>query len=265
MGLDSPVVTLPEGYRLTAFDEVDSTNDEARRRAANGEGPGLVVWARRQTRGRGRRGRTWVSPEGNLYVSVVLEPGCPLTQAAQISFVAALALGETISLLGGGQSSPAFKWPNDVLIGGRKVAGILLETLGGESVQGPCLIVGVGLNLTAYPREARFPATSLRAQGWPVIAPEGALETFIPCFDRWLGRWQQAGFAPLRGVWLDHAVALGQEIEITFAGRRLSGTFREIDAQGALVLDDPGGARHVICAGDLFFGSPPPAAGHGDA
>jgi len=257
MDPDTSAISLPAGYRLAAFDEIDSTSDEVRRRARAGATPGLIVWARRQTRGRGRRGRTWVSPEGNLYLSVLLAPGGTLAAAAQISFVAALALAETISLLGSGATEPTFKWPNDVLIGGRKVAGILLETLGGEAGEDR-LIVGIGLNLASHPEDARFPATSLRAEGWPAVAPEQALAAFIPCFDRWLGRWQQSGFASLRRVWLDHATALGEDIEVTFGGQRLIGTFRDIDGDGALVLDDSGGARHVIRAGDVFFDSSPP-------
>src|SRR5690348_4208194 len=150
---------LPVFFRLVARDETGSTNDDAMDAARNGAPEGTLVWARRQTTGRGRRGRAWVSPEGNLHLSIVLRPGVVPRRAGEIAFVAALAAADACAAL-----APAAdvrcKWPNDVLAAGRKVGGLLIESaFGGAGVE--WMVVGIGVNLTAHPGEVEFPATHL--------------------------------------------------------------------------------------------------------
>ena len=243
---------LPPGYTLIALDAVGSTNDEARARARLGAADGTIVWARSQTAGRGRRGRAWASPAGNLYVSLLLRPSGPPATVAQLGFVAALALADTLQ-----QAAPlaatTLKWPNDVLLGGRKLAGILLESEGARRDGVDALILGLGVNLAAHPADAEFPATDLRAEG-ATLAAEAALESFVAAFDRWRQRWVSEGFAPARAAWRARAHGLGQPIRVRLADATLEGIFADLDAEGFLLLDTRDGRRRVS-AGDVFFAS----------
>ena len=152
---------LPAGYELASFDEIDSTNEEARRRAQRGDRGPLWIWALKQNAGRGRRGRPWESPVGNLMCTLLLAPGVPPAQAARLSFVAALSVRDFVAEHAG-TTDVRVKWPNDVLIDGRKVAGILLES-SGESGAGllPWLAVGIGVNLVHAPDGTSFPAAAI--------------------------------------------------------------------------------------------------------
>lgn len=241
---------LPPGYRLLALDDVDSTNDEARRLAAAGAASGTLVWARRQSRGRGRRGRPFVSPPGNLYCSLLLRPECRPAEAPELCFVAAVAVGETLAELLPADVRLGHKWPNDVLVGGRKVAGILLESGAAGEALG-WLVVGVGINLASHPEGLEFPATSLAAHG--VRAEAGAvLERYLRCFDHWLERWRTEGFAPVRAAWLARAEGLGRPLLVRLPEESFEGTFAELDARGALILATADGARRRVTAGDVF-------------
>ncbi len=249
---------LPPAYRLVALDEVDSTNAELRRRAAAGAEQGTLVWARRQSAGRGRRGRVWSSPPGNLYCSLLLRPARPPAEVSRLCFVAALAVGEAISALLPAAASVAHKWPNDVLVGGRKVAGILLEsaTVGGGIVD--WVIVGVGVNVARHPDDTSYAATSLAAEGAEASVPD-VLGAYVGRLDPWLGRWREEGFAPVRQAWLECAEGLGRPLEVRLARETLSGIFAELDMSGALVLATAGGGRRTVSAGEVFF-PPDPGA-----
>jgi BirA family biotin operon repressor/biotin-[acetyl-CoA-carboxylase] ligase len=228
------------GWRLLELDAVGSTNDEAAARAAAGEGPGLAILARTQNAGRGRRGRTWISPEGNLHLSLLVDPGRPMPEAAQLSFVAALALAEALPI-------PAeCKWPNDVLVGGKKIAGLLLEGAGTGLV-----IVGIGVNLADHPPESLVPATSLAAQG-VTIAPCAFLIPLLERFDFWRRLWAEQGFAAIRAPWLARARGLGGKIVARLPNEELEGTFQGLDQDGALLLATGGELRRVLAA-DIFF------------
>ena len=162
---------LPAKFRLVEMDSVDSTNTEAKRLACAGAADGTIVWAQRQTAGRGRRGRTWTSEPGNLYASFVLRPGCAPMQAAQLTFVAALAVRDLLSIYLNNSDSIACKWPNDVLVGGRKISGILLETSTSGSGVVDWLGLGIGVNLRHHPDiGGRHPATNLCAEGAGEVA-----------------------------------------------------------------------------------------------
>lgn len=253
---------LPGVYTLVALEEVDSTNAEARRLAQKGEAEtpdGTLVWAKRQAAGRGRRGRTWESPEGNLYCSLVLRPECPVARAAELGFVAALAVYDTIASLAEPGTNANVKWPNDVLIHDRKVAGILLETESGVGDVPEWLILGIGVNVLHFPEGTPYPATSLKAEGMADVDVVAVLETFSRHFVSWATRWLEDGFEPIRAAWVWRVKGIGQPIEVRLESEALKGIFKELDAQGALILDQNGKTRRVT-AGDVFF--PAPAKGN---
>ena len=244
---------LPQGYALIALDEAGSTNDEAKERAAGGAPEGTVVWARQQRAGRGRRGRTWVSPPGNLYLSVVLRPACEARRVAQLSFVAALAV---LDLVDGHLPGRArCKWPNDVLVDGGKVAGILLESALGPGGRVDWVVLGIGVNFASHPGlEGPIPSTSLSAAGVSPLAPEDALPSVLAALARRRWEWETQGFAAVRRAWLARAHGLGGPVTVANGGRKLVGTFEGLDEEGALVLTQPGAERLSIAAGDVFFG-----------
>jgi BirA family biotin operon repressor/biotin-[acetyl-CoA-carboxylase] ligase len=243
---------LPPAYRLVALESVESTNDEAWRLAEEGAEEGTLVWAREQTKGRGRRGRVWAGQPGNLYFSIVLRPEQPPSEAAQLSFIAALALAEAIGSVAPPLIEVEFKWPNDVLLNASKSAGILLEAKSGEGGLLDWLVLGVGVNVAGHPEDADFPATSLRYEG-AEVTPAALLEAFGRHFMAWTRRWLDDGFAPARHAWLQHARGLGETIRVNLPHETLEGTFRDLDASGALVLELADGSTRTIAAGDVYF------------
>ncbi|MEO5338799.1 MAG: biotin--[acetyl-CoA-carboxylase] ligase [Magnetospirillum sp. WYHS-4] len=225
-------------FTVRTFAVLDSTNAEVRRQAAAGAPEGMVVVAERQTAGRGRRGRTWVSEPGNLYVSILLRP--PAEAAAQLTFAASLAVAEGVESLVPGRRV-ACKWPNDVLLDGAKLAGILLE------FDGEWLIAGIGVNVAHHPGGTEFPATDLGG----AVTVSHVLESILARLDVWLAVWERDGFAPLRQAWLARAHGLGGPIEVRLPDRRLTGIFRGLDADGALILGGADGDERIL-AGDVF-------------
>lgn len=247
-----PQPKLPAAYRLVLYDTVDSTNDEAKRLARAGAKEGTLVWTIEQTAGRGRRGHTWASPPGNLYASLILRPRCRIDQAAQLGFVAALAVGATLgSILKKRLDGLSYKWPNDVLLCGRKIAGILLESELGEGDILEFVVVGVGINLVSSPRDTEFPATSIAEEDLGTVSPGVALEEFSGHFQAWEERWREEGFAPVRAAWRAYAAALGESIQVHLEPATLHGRFLDIDQHGALLLESAGEIRH-ISAGEIF-------------
>ena len=248
-----PPATLPPGYALIALDEAGSTNDEAKERAAGGAPDGTVVWARVQRAGRGRRGRSWVSPPGNLYLSVLLRPACEARSVAQLSFVAALAV---LDLVDGSLPGRArCKWPNDVLVDGGKVAGVLLESALGPGGRVDWVVLGVGVNLASHPGlEGPIPSTSLAEAGGPTLAPEEALSPVLAALAQRRQEWETQGFAAVRSTWLARAHGLGGPVTVANGGRKLVGTFEGLDEEGALMLAQPGAKPISISAGDVIFG-----------
>jgi BirA family biotin operon repressor/biotin-[acetyl-CoA-carboxylase] ligase len=251
--MDSPA-SLSAGYRLTAYDCVDSTNERARQLAMEGAPDGTVVWAERQTAGRGRRGRQWQSPKGNLYCSVLVRPEMPAGQAAQFSFAAALALGDAVSGLVPENIELQYKWPNDLLLDGRKLAGILLESSGVAGGMLDWLVVGVGLNVAEFPEVTEgYPATSLREHGVDSISPQDILARYIAGFAHWRRQWQNEGLAALHDAWLYRAAMVGEQITVRLPDAEMQGRFEGLDDEGALLLRMADGTRRAIAAGDVFF------------
>lgn len=242
---------LPAGYGLAAFDELDSTMNEARRRAIAGEHGLLWIQARRQSAGRGRRGRVWRSGEGNLLCSLLLRPECAPAEAARLSFVAAVSLADALAPFVSGLPL-SLKWPNDALLDGRKVAGILLESESAPDGGIAWLAIGIGVNLAEHPDDPAIIATSLAAEGLAVPTPERMLEALAGAMAHWLSVWRVEGFAPVRQAWLARAARLGERVGVQAGAEQLSGVFTTLDDEGCLVLNCSDGVRRVS-AGDVFF------------
>jgi|SRR5689334_18265670 BirA family biotin operon repressor/biotin-[acetyl-CoA-carboxylase] ligase len=245
-------VEWPKGYALKSFDVIDSTNDEAKRLAAAGETGPVWISAGSQTAGRGRRGRSWESPSRNLAATLMLRPGRPAGACAQLSFVTAVAARDALVAV-----APAVefqvKWPNDILAGGRKIAGILLETASQGDALPAWLAIGVGMNLAEHPEDTEFPATSLAALGLPAPKPNDVLLHLAANFAKWYEVWRGDGFAAIRDAWLARAAGLGGRIRARLAHEETSGVFEGIDDNGALLLRTGGGNVRAIPAAEVFF------------
>jgi BirA family transcriptional regulator, biotin operon repressor / biotin---[acetyl-CoA-carboxylase] ligase len=239
-------------YRLLLFERIDSTMTEARRLAAAGAPEGTIVWALEQTAGRGRRGRSWSSPPGNLYASVLLRPDCGVAAAAQLGFVAALAVAEAARAVLPPRATVTHKWPNDVLVDGRKLSGILLESRTRPSGELAWVVVGIGINLATAPDGAHYPTAALARLAGRVVAPAEMLERLAPRLLFWYRHWDAgAGFAAVRQAWLRAAKGVGAPIRVRLEREELEGRFAGLDDDGALLLDLTSGRRRIT-AGDVF-------------
>jgi BirA family transcriptional regulator, biotin operon repressor / biotin---[acetyl-CoA-carboxylase] ligase len=246
------VTGWPSGYGLKRFAEIDSTNEEARRLAGAGQRDPVWITADRQTAGRGRRGRAWDSPTGNLAATLLIAPGKPAGECAQLSFVTAIAAADVVS--GFAPSAEVkVKWPNDVLADGRKLTGILLESASGEGGRPAWVAIGVGMNLAQFPPDTEFPATSISALGVPAPARDDALTQLAAHFAKWYEVWRGRGFPPIRDAWLARAAGLGTRIRARLSQGETTGLFESIDQTGALILREDGGHRRAISAGEVFF------------
>lgn len=245
----------PQGVGRRVLAEVDSTNAEAARIAHEITGPEWILGLR-QTAGRGRRGRAWQSSTGNFAATLVMRVPEGPAAAAQRSFVAALALQDALSAATRKTEAIRLKWPNDVLLNGAKVAGILLESTGQGAALSP-LCVGIGVNLSEAPDQASLEAdamapTSVLSATGIRITPEEFLDLLAPAFAAWDQRLVTYGFDPIRRAFLQHAARLGEVITARTARESLTGTFTDIDESGALVLTGAKG-RVVLPAADIFF------------
>jgi BirA family biotin operon repressor/biotin-[acetyl-CoA-carboxylase] ligase len=245
----------PGGYARLHLPEVDSTQAEASRRLAELPGPTWIS-TDRQTAGKGRRGRVWTSPKGNFAATLLLRPTEPPELVALRSFVAALALYDAFVAATGRAEPFALKWPNDVLLNGGKVAGILLESLGrGQGISH--LAIGIGVNLAAAPpREAveaqALPPVSLLSETGARVTPGEFLELLAPAYARLETQFATYGFAPIREAWLARAAKLGEVITARTATEEITGTFETVDAGGNLVLSTAK-SRRAIAAAEVFF------------
>lgn len=233
-------------WRIQRLETTDSTNDDIRRAAEAGEAEGLVIVAESQSSGRGRQGRVWESPKGNLYCSVLLRPKNMPRDAGLYSFVAALAVHDVVHAILPG-ASVILKWPNDVLVDGKKISGILLE------VEGQALIIGIGLNIAHYPDHALYLATSLAALGASSVCVSDALHILLDRLAYWHNLMQSDGFPPIRTAWLKHAQT--GPMTVRLPQETLQGVFAGIDEQGRLRLGLEGSAEQAISTGDVFFPS----------
>ncbi|WP_417483724.1 biotin--[acetyl-CoA-carboxylase] ligase [Maricaulis salignorans] len=241
--------------RIEWLEETGSTNADARERAMAGERGPVWIAAQRQTAGRGRRGRDWHSLDGNLFTSGLYVFDRPPGQAAQLSFIAALAVAAVCDAALGDAGRTRLKWPNDVLVDGRKVAGILLES-GAAPGGGLWLAIGIGINLVAAPGDTERPAISLGQVGGP-LDRDAALAVLAEAFDREFQSWMRNGFGGVRDHWLARAHGLGERCLVRLANETLEGSFGDLGPDGALRLDLASGQHRYISAGEVFF----PAAG----
>jgi BirA family biotin operon repressor/biotin-[acetyl-CoA-carboxylase] ligase len=240
--------TWPDGVDRLILDEVDSTNAEALRR--QGALRPLWIAARRQIAGRGRQGRSWACPEGNLAATLLLGRDDTPGELAKFTFHASLAVAELLAHFAPG-AEVATKWPNDSLLNGRKAAGILLENFGAGGGHRANLAIGIGINLAHHPdpAETRWPPTSIAAETGLAPDLEAALEVLADRMDHWLG---VEDFAVVRAAWLARATHLGEAIEARLPDQSLTGIFEDVDADGALVLRTGGGIRRIAAA-DIHF------------
>jgi BirA family biotin operon repressor/biotin-[acetyl-CoA-carboxylase] ligase len=238
---------------IEALEEVDSTNAEARRRAEAGATGPLWITASRQTAGRGRRGRGWETGAGNLAATLLTRTDKPPAEAAQISFVAALAVADLAAVYVP-PSLVSLKWPNDPMVAGKKTAGILVES-GPHPAGGLWLAVGTGVNLATPPDAAERPATAfalhMRA---PPPPPLEALRVLADSFERWRDVWERLGFAPIAEAWTAKAHRLGEACTARLPGETIAGIAEGLDSDGALRLRTASGQIRRITAGDVFFG-----------
>ncbi len=258
------------GYRLATFPETGSTNAEALA-AARESDPGRIWFVTdHQTAGRGRRGRPWATPPGNLAASLLTVQRLGPGDAASLGFVAGLALDEALRRVapslavrialdgvepgGGAADRLRLKWPNDVLLDGAKLAGILLE---GEALADGAfaVVIGIGVNVAHAPAGLPYPAVSLRDLGFPVEAPA----LFAALSESWAGLerlWAGgSGFATVRRLWLERAAGIGEPVAVRLGGETVTGTFETIDAAGRLVVRLADGARRTVAAGEVHFGA----------
>lgn len=239
-------------FQVEHHDRVGSTNDLAREHALAGAPEGLVIRADQQVAGRGRRGRAWASPEGNLYCSLLLRPDCAPAMAATLSFATVIALGDVLSRLLP-DSTIQHKWPNDLLIGGKKVSGILLEAGGAAGNRLEWLVIGLGVNIVSHPDQALYPVTDLQAEGLAGMSPADLLALFLERFAVHHAAWTDGGFSALLPVWKARAVGLGRDIQVRLEKQVLEGRFIDLDADGTLMLKLPDGNVRRVTAGDVFL------------
>ena len=236
--------------RLVAHELLTSTNSEALALARAGERGPLWITAERQSAGRGRRGRTWTSERGNLFASLLLTDPASAEHWPELAFVAALAVHDAVAELAGAiKPGLLIKWPNDLLLAGRKFAGILIEA---EGVEVGAAAVGIGVNCKSHPKDTDFPATDLGAAG----ARISAAKLFRALSAKMLGRlaqWNRGEhFSTIRTDWLARAAGLGEVIRVRLADREISGRFETLDDAGRLVLLPAVGGREAVAAGDVI-------------
>ena len=245
----------PAGFDRVVLSETDSTMAEAQRRVPSLSGPTWIL-ALKQTAARGRRGRAWVNPTDNFAATLVMRPALGANLAALRSFTASLALFDAFVALTGRSEPFTLKWPNDVLLNGGKVAGILLESAGqGGDVS--FLSIGIGVNLASAPAPSDVEQRALRpvsllSETGALVPPEAFLDVLAPSFARFEHQLETYGFAPIREAWLSRAARLGEVITARTATEEITGTFETIDASGNIVLRTAKGQR-TIPAADIFF------------
>ena len=260
-----PIAEMPGGYRLVSLDDIDSTNAEAMRRAAIGEAGRLWVMADRQSRGKGRSGRSWASAPGNLYASLILRLSCGPEVAQQLALVAGVAVIDAVRAIwarpAGSDRTVAvrLKWPNDILAGSAKLGGILLESAKDLGGPGLVTIIGIGLNIEASPTGLGRAVTSLAEQG--VVADRRNVLTHLAkSMDSALSVWNEGvGFAEIRRAWTDRAGPLDEFLTVDSGSGAVTGQYKGLDSDGALLLADSLGVRHRFTYGDVSL------AAQGDA
>jgi BirA family transcriptional regulator, biotin operon repressor / biotin---[acetyl-CoA-carboxylase] ligase len=248
---------VAQSYRSLTLDSVGSTNREAFALAEAGEAGPLWIVARRQTAGRGRGDRLWASVPGNLHASLLTELPSPRGLLPQLSLVAGVAVVDAIrSATGGGPAGLRLKWPNDVLIGPAKCAGILIESISARRTA--TVAIGIGINIAWHPVDLGRATTDL-AEHNCLVSPELVLGSLSEAMHNWLRAWDGGrGFAGVRQAWLDRAGPAGERVTVDTGRERVEGTFADLDAEGALVILDRCGQRRTVTFGDVTLDAAAP-------
>jgi BirA family transcriptional regulator, biotin operon repressor / biotin---[acetyl-CoA-carboxylase] ligase len=239
---------IEAGHRLKLFQTIDSTSEEAFRQFAIGETAPLWIVAEEQSLGRGRSGRVWSSPPGNLYASLLLTDPLPMSERARVGFVAGLALVEALEVVAQTAGPFRLKWPNDVMAGTAKVSGLLLEARGNDG-----LVIGFGVNTLSAPEHSETTAVSLRSRG-ASVDPQRLFHELSHAFVGWWRVFDHGrGFDEIRKAWLTWSYGLNQRLRVRHGAGDRYGTFEGLDAEGRLVLREDDGQIFIMTAGDVFF------------
>ncbi|MFP4087885.1 MAG: biotin--[acetyl-CoA-carboxylase] ligase [Desulfobacteraceae bacterium] len=239
--------------KIAHFMDIDSTNDRAKEMALGGATEGTVVVAEKQARGRGRKGRAWFSPSTDgIYCSVILRPGIPPADGPKLTFLSAVAAAEALQRLT--PLRPTIKWPNDILINGKKVAGILTE-MASEPDAITYVVVGMGMNVNTrgFPEEIGPRATSVFRETHEPVSRVGLLQAYLEQTETWYGALQEKGFGPIVQRWRNLADIEGKHVRVEMMGKTIEGRVRDIDSDGLLRVEDKNGTSHRIICGDVFF------------
>ncbi len=235
-----------KNFTIKHFEQVESTNSLALSLARTYQiDHNHIILTDSQTGGKGRMGRSWASPVGNLYFSLALKPQKSIATNSQLSFVAAVAMGLAIAEFSKDAKEINYKWPNDILLEGRKVAGILLES------DADFVILGIGINIKSHPEQTSYPACNLDGQGFEITDKINLLEKFLDNFSNLYQKWLDFGFTPIRNLWLERAFNLNQEIAVNLPNQSLRGIFRNLDEQGNLLLEINNQIQ-LIASGEVF-------------
>jgi len=251
-------MTINNKFKLISFDELDSTNSEAIRIAVRDKPDrDYIILAKSQTKARGRSGKGWQSTSGNLHASLLMKPNKDLELLPQLSFVTALAVYNSVefvlldSCLRGNDIKIQLKWPNDVLVNGRKISGILLESVKVEEEY--YLIIGIGINVTYHPDNIDQPTTSLAKENISAITLHNLLELLIENFEKYYQIWEKEGFSTIRKIWLEHAYKLHENITVKHQNEIIFGIFKDIDLLGRIILQLPSKKIISFSTVDLSF------------
>jgi len=242
---------MPDGFDHQAFLSIDSTNKEAMRRIEAGAHSGMWITSGEQTGGRGRGGREWVSSSGNLYSSLIYDCGKDLYTSAQLTFVTTLAVRETIEKFLKINDIKC-KWPNDVLVEGKKISGILLESFSVGVGKPNYIVIGIGINVAHHPELALYESTHINAHSQNTFSHIEVFYILARKMAQWINIWQSDGFAVIRENWLQNSKGLGDKITVRTPESEIVGRFVDLDRDGALMLEVDNEIK-LIHSGDVFF------------
>jgi BirA family biotin operon repressor/biotin-[acetyl-CoA-carboxylase] ligase len=243
-----------KNYNLLIFDEIDSTNDEAKRLALAGVKGDFVIWANTQTKGRGKDSRPWVSAHGNLHLSILLTPKANMAYNADLSLMVAVAVGEVLTNILPVKTKISYKWPNDILVEDKKISGILLESV---IIGGQCrgLIIGVGINISAaplLPENDRYQATCIAEYITSKIDSSIVINDFMKSFEFFLDAYKNYGISPIKEIWLQKCNDIGKKITIKIGEKEVSGIFSDMTKNGEIKLTLSSGEELSIASGEVF-------------
>ncbi len=235
-----------QNFSIDHYPELPSTNSLALELTKSYQiNHNHIILADEQSAGKGRMARNWVSPIGNLYFSLALKPQKLINKISELSFLASVAMGFALAEFSKNNKKINYKWPNDILINGKKVVGILLEK------DDNCVVLGVGVNINSHPDNTNYPACHLNEQGFQIVDKIDLLKKFLDHFSILYQKWLDFGFTPIRNLWLEKAFNLNQEIAVNLPNQSLRGVFKNLDEHGNLVLE-VNNQIQLIASGEIF-------------